>query len=91
VDRIRSDAVTASLLADMDLARRLRVTGTPASFVNGIAVSGAQPAELFYEIIDAELARARRLRELGIADSDVYRRRVAENLRSTGLEAPAGP
>jgi protein-disulfide isomerase len=36
----------------------LGVTGTPAFFVNGILVSGAQPFEAFKEIIDAELASA---------------------------------
>ncbi|MEI7703777.1 MAG: DsbA family protein [Deltaproteobacteria bacterium] len=32
------------------------VTGTPAFFVNGILISGAQPFDAFKEIIDAELA-----------------------------------
>jgi len=35
-----------------------RGLGTPAFFVNGILVSGAKPAEDFYKLIDAELARA---------------------------------
>ena len=35
-----------------------RGLGTPAFFVNGILVSGAKPANEFYELIDAELARA---------------------------------
>ena len=33
------------------------VSGTPAFFVNGIMISGAQPFESFVETIDAELAR----------------------------------
>ncbi|MBI3072412.1 MAG: thioredoxin domain-containing protein [Deltaproteobacteria bacterium] len=33
------------------------VNGTPAFFINGRVVSGAQPLEAFSEIIDAELAR----------------------------------
>jgi protein-disulfide isomerase len=32
------------------------VTGTPAFFINGIMISGAQPLEAFAEIIDAELS-----------------------------------
>lgn len=32
------------------------VTGTPAFFINGIMVSGAQPLEVFKEIIDNEIA-----------------------------------
>ncbi len=35
----------------------LGVTGTPAFFVNGMLISGAQPFEAFKEIIDAELAQ----------------------------------
>ena len=33
------------------------VTGTPAFFINGIMISGAQPYESFKEIIEAELKR----------------------------------
>jgi protein-disulfide isomerase len=33
------------------------VSGTPAFFVNGILISGAQPYEKFQEVLDAELAR----------------------------------
>jgi len=36
----------------------LGVTGTPAFFVNGILLSGAQPFDAFKEIIDAELQAA---------------------------------
>jgi len=32
------------------------VSGTPASFVNGILVSGAQPYATFKNIIDSELS-----------------------------------
>ncbi|HVP66300.1 MAG TPA: thioredoxin domain-containing protein [Anaeromyxobacteraceae bacterium] len=35
----------------------LGVTGTPAFFVNGMLVNGAQPFEAFKELIDAELAQ----------------------------------
>jgi protein-disulfide isomerase len=35
-----------------------RGLGTPAFFVNGILLSGAKPASEFYQLIDAELARA---------------------------------
>jgi len=33
------------------------VTGTPAYFVNGVFLSGAQPYERFEEIIEEELAK----------------------------------
>lgn len=43
--------------ADMAAGRTVGVNGTPAFFINGISISGAQPYEKFKEIIDAELAR----------------------------------
>ena len=42
---------------DIDEGSRLGVTGTPAFFINGRLVSGAQPLEAFARIIDDELAR----------------------------------
>lgn len=52
-------------LVDRDLAAAAeaasdagkRGLGTPAFFVNGILLTGARPAEDFYRVIDAELAR----------------------------------
>ena len=48
------DAVDADLAA----GQAVGVSGTPAFFVNGRSLSGAQPFEEFKKIIDAELARA---------------------------------
>lgn len=45
--------------ADMTLAERLGVDGTPAFFVNGTAVVGAQPLVVFEGLVTALLARAR--------------------------------
>jgi protein-disulfide isomerase len=33
------------------------VSGTPAFFVNGVLLSGAQPFEAFKQLVDAELAK----------------------------------
>ena len=43
---------------DMAAASAVGVTGTPAFFINGRMLSGAQPFEKFKEIIDEELARS---------------------------------
>jgi predicted DsbA family dithiol-disulfide isomerase len=42
--------------ADLQAARTVGISGTPAFVVNGILLSGAQPAEEFFEVIDAALA-----------------------------------
>jgi protein-disulfide isomerase len=41
---------------DMDVGRQLGISGTPAFFINGRRLSGAQPEIEFTKIIDEELA-----------------------------------
>lgn len=41
---------------DRQFAKELGVTGTPTFFVNGLAIVGAQPFEVFQQVIDQELA-----------------------------------
>ena len=45
---------------DAQEGRLAGVTGTPAFFINGIPLTGAQPAAAFEKIIDEELARTAR-------------------------------
>ena len=47
----------AAVKKDLEEGNRLGVTGTPAFFINGRLVSGAQPLEAFARVIDDELAR----------------------------------
>jgi protein-disulfide isomerase len=49
----------AAVQKDVDEATRLGLNGTPAFFINGELLSGAQPLERFVAVIDRELARAR--------------------------------
>jgi protein-disulfide isomerase len=49
----------AAVQKDVEEGMRAGVTGTPAFFINGRLVSGAQPLERFVQIIADELARAR--------------------------------
>ena len=44
---------------DIDEGARLGVNGTPAFFINGELLSGAQPLESFARVVDRELARTR--------------------------------
>jgi protein-disulfide isomerase len=41
---------------DMDFAFNLGVQSTPTFFINGLAVVGAQPLDVFKQVIDQELA-----------------------------------
>jgi len=61
VEQFKKDVVSAdvkkSIDEDMQQAQELGVSGTPAFFINGRFLSGAQPFESFKRTIDAELAK----------------------------------
>ena len=40
-------------------AMKIGATGTPASFVNGRYLTGAQPYEVFKKLVDEELAKSK--------------------------------
>jgi protein-disulfide isomerase len=44
------------VLADFEFASQLGIRSTPTFFINGIALVGAQPYEVFKQVIDQELA-----------------------------------
>ena len=46
----------AAIEAQVEEATKIGVTGTPASFVNGRFLSGAQPYEAFKKMVDEALA-----------------------------------
>ena len=41
---------------DMDFALNMGVRSTPTFFINGLAIVGAQPMDVFSKVIDQELA-----------------------------------
>ncbi len=56
---LESGKYKAAVQKDVDEGTRLGITGTPAFYINGRVISGAQPLESFTKIIDDELARAK--------------------------------
>lgn len=50
-----SGAKAAQVNADLEAGKKVGVNGTPAFFINGVMLSGAQPIEEFKSIIDEEL------------------------------------
>jgi protein-disulfide isomerase len=44
------------VMADLEWAVNLGISSTPTFFINGIAIVGAQPFDLFHEVITKELA-----------------------------------
>jgi protein-disulfide isomerase len=56
---LNSGKYQAAVQQDVEGGTRAGVTGTPAFFINGQLISGAQPVDSFVRVIDEELARAR--------------------------------
>jgi protein-disulfide isomerase len=54
---VDSHKYAADVTADLAAGNAVGVNGTPAFFINGRTVSGAQPFHVFKRIIDEELAR----------------------------------
>lgn len=48
----KSSKFDAQIQKDMDFAKKSGATGTPAFFINGVALKGARPIDSFKEIID---------------------------------------
>ena len=74
------------------LAASLGARGTPAFFINGRNLRGAQPLAAFTAVIDEELAKAKALVAKGTARAKVYETTIAKG--ETGPKtapAPAAP
>lgn len=70
---------------DEEIGKRVGASGTPASFVNGVALAGAQPFEKWKAVIDVELAKAKDLASRGVARDRVYARMAAANFTEPKL------
>ncbi len=67
---------------DQALAGKLGASGTPAFFINGRFLSGAQPIDNFKALIDEELGKAETLVKSGTRPGDVYAAIIAKGLES---------
>jgi protein-disulfide isomerase len=72
--------------ASEDLAKTLKVSGTPCSFVNGYRVAGAVPAEKFVEVIDAQFAKARAMADDRHSQAGIYEAIAKTGQQSDGPE-----
>ena len=85
----------AKIEADQQLASKFDARGTPAFFINGRFLSGAQPIDKFKEIVDDELKRADKLLKSGVAKKDVYsaltKNALTEKAAAKAAAAPQQP
>jgi protein-disulfide isomerase len=89
-DLITKPEVNAKVDADMAVGKSSGVTGTPASFINGVFLSGAQPLDKFTAIIDEQLAAAKAAIASGTKPDKVYVKLANEN-KAKAPAAPAAP
>lgn len=75
--------------ADQELGGKLGANGTPAFFINGRFLSGAQPLPKFKEIIDDELKRADKLVQTGTPKNKVYAALTKNGLTAAKAAAAA--
>ncbi|WP_437818933.1 DsbA family protein [Sorangium sp. So ce1078] len=69
----------AKIDADMAVGKSSGVTGTPASIINGVFLSGAQPIDKFTAIIEEQLKAAQAAVAAGTKPDKVYAKLAAEN------------
>ena len=67
---------------DHEVAKKVGVNGTPAFFINGVSLSGAQPFDKFKETIDKELSKAQAKIAAGTAKDRIYVEMSKENKKN---------
>lgn len=96
VEKWKSDMQSPKFQSLIDkeqgLATQLGATGTPAFFINGKKLSGAQPIDNFKRIIDAELGKAQEMVKAGTPADQVYARIIEKGVSAPpAAPAPAQP
>jgi protein-disulfide isomerase len=85
----------AEIQADAASGNKIGANGTPAFFINGISLSGAQPFESFKAVIDQELKKAEALVAKGTPKAKLYdailKNAQAGVAPAAAQAAPAGP
>ena len=80
-DALAAKRFSAKIDDDVELGKTIGVNGTPAFFINGVMVSGAQPIDKFQTIIDAQLAAAKEKLAKGTSADDLYAVLSKENFK----------
>ena len=93
--KFKADLKDAALLkkvkAQQATAVKLGARGTPAFFINGRFLSGAQPLAKFEEVIEKALKDAKKQIKKGVAPKDVYAKIIEKGATSkVNKPAPAG-
>jgi protein-disulfide isomerase len=84
---VRSKRWAERIDRDLALGKQIGVNGTPVFYINGTEVSGAQPADKFNDVIDRELANAKKLLDVGVPRDRLYAAAVVSNRKLAAVAA----
>ena len=85
-----SEETKKQIQSDMGEASNFGARGTPAFFINGRSLSGAQPLEAFKKIVDEEISAANQAIKAGVAPDQVYAA-FMKNAKDKGAEPANKP
>ncbi len=88
---LASGEIAKKVDEDIELGKKIGVTGTPAFFINGVFLSGAQPVDKFRSVIDEQIAAARKATASGTAAEKVYAVLTAQNYKKPEDRPGASP
>lgn len=88
-----SDAAKQKIKDDSELAKEVGARGTPNFFINGIQVTGAQPAHNFEKVINAQLEVAKDLKKSNksLKGEAFYKAIVEHNIKAEENKADTAP
>ena len=89
-----SEQYASDIADDLAMGKKVGVSGTPATMINGILIAGAQPLDRFEVIIEEQLKFAANLRHEGVPEQRIYAQlsdRNFENVQNQPVKAPAPP
>jgi len=84
-----SDSVKKAVEAESQMGTRIGARGTPAFFINGKSLSGAQPFESFKAVIDQEIQNADTIMKKGVPLGRVYDE-ILKDAATAAAPPPAG-
>jgi len=85
-EAMKNPKLEQTIRKDQALAASLGANGTPAFFINGRKIVGAQPIDIFKATIDQEINKAEELVKQGVKPEMVYAK-IMEN----AISAPVAP
>ncbi len=88
---LSSGKIAAQITKEQQLSGSIGATGTPAFFINGRKISGAQPIDVFKRTIDEELGKAQAMVAQGTPADQVYAKVMERGQMAPPPPPPSAP